>query len=265
MQTLTSKDGTTIAFEQVGKGKPVILVGGSLDSGKRSHAMLSQLATLLSKRFTVFTYDRRGRGESSDTLPYSVEREIEDIEALIEKADGSAFLYGFSSGAALALRAAAILGNTRVTKLVLFEPPYGSSDQEKQAFANYVKQTNKLLRAKKFGDAVILFLSDMLPADMLETMRQSPEWSDLEALAPTLVYDNAVMGDDGLVPVDITKTITNPTLVLYGSATLEFMREAANALTKAIPHASQKILEGQDHAGNAEAMAPVLVKFFKSK
>jgi pimeloyl-ACP methyl ester carboxylesterase len=263
MNTATSKDGTTLAFDTVGEGNSLILVGGALDSGTRSFALFSQLATLLSNHFKVFTYDRRGRGDSENILPYAVEREIEDIAALIKEAGGSAFLFGFSSGAALALRATETLGKARVTKLALFQPPYGSTHEEKQAFDTYVKRTNELLESNKHGEAVHLFLADMLPAEVLETMRQSPEWSKLEALAPTLAYDNAVLGDS-LVPIDIAQRITLPTLLLR-DATFDFVREAMNVLAKAIPDASRQVLEGQDHGVTAETLAPVLEKFFSQK
>jgi pimeloyl-ACP methyl ester carboxylesterase len=263
MKTIPSKDGTTIAFDTMGEGSPLILVGGALDSGTRSFALFSQLATLLSNQFTVFTYDRRGRGDSGKTLPYSVEKEIEDIDVFIEKAGGSVFLFGFSSGAALSLRAAATLGNARVTKLALFQPPYSSTHEEKQAFDTYVKRTNDLLESNNYGEAVALFLADMLPAEVLEAMRQSPEWSKLEALAPTLAYDNAVLGDS-LVPIDIAKRITLPTLLLRDAA-FDFVREAMDVLAKAIPQASQQVLEAKDHGVTAETLAPVLEKFFSQR
>jgi pimeloyl-ACP methyl ester carboxylesterase len=263
MKIVFSEDGTKIAFEQKGEGSPLILIGGALDSGTRSFALFSQLATLISSQFTVFTYDRRGRGDSGNTLPYAVEREIEDIEALIKNAGGSAFLFGFSSGAALALRAAATLGNARVTKLALFQPPYGSTHEEKRAFDVYAKQTNELLESNKHGEAVASFLADMLPAEVLEEMHQSPDWSKLETLAPTLAYDNAVLGDS-LVPAEIAKRITLPTLLLRDAA-FDFVRDAMNVLAKAIPQASQQVLEGQEHGVTAESLAPVLEKFFSQK
>jgi pimeloyl-ACP methyl ester carboxylesterase len=125
MPTVKSKDGTIIAFDRQGSGPPLILVDGAM--GSRAGGP-SELAALLSKDLTVYTYDRRGRNESTDTQPYSVQREIEDIEALVDEGGGSAFVYGISSGAALALEATARLGG-KVRGLALFEPPYSSPAQ----------------------------------------------------------------------------------------------------------------------------------------
>ncbi|HET9493175.1 MAG TPA: alpha/beta hydrolase [Chloroflexia bacterium] len=261
MAKVISKDGTTIAFDRVGEGPAVILVDGALSN--RAFGPMGQLAALLAPYITVITYDRRGRGESGDTPPYAVEREIEDIEALINEAGGSASLYGASSGAALALRAAANLGPDRATRLALFEPPFSSSEEEKRAFVQYAGQMDSLLRAGRRGDAVAFFLADMVPPEALEEMRGSPEWPALEALAHTLAYDNAVMGDD-LVPVDGARAVAMPALVLDGSESPEFMREVAAALARALPNARRKSLDGQSHSAAPEVLAPVLVEFFKA-
>jgi pimeloyl-ACP methyl ester carboxylesterase len=207
-------------------------------------------------------YDRRGRGESSDTLPYTVTREIEDIEALIKEAGGSVYLYGISSGAVLALKAAAKLGPAKVSKLALYQAPLDSGDDKaKQDFAQYTQRMAELLEANKRGDAVAFFLADMMPAEILEDMRHSPEWPLMEALAPTLAYDNAVMGD-GSVPTNDAKAATMPALVLDGSQSPAFFHEAAKALSRAIPYAKRKTLEGQTHQVAPEALAPVLAEFF---
>jgi pimeloyl-ACP methyl ester carboxylesterase len=261
MAIAISKDGTQIAFDRVGEGPAVVLVDGALSS--RAFGLVGQLAGLLAPYLTVITYDRRGRGESGDTPPYAVEREIEDIEALVDEAGGSASLYGASSGAVLALRAAAKLGPGKVPRLALFEPPFSSNEEEKQAFLQYAGQMDSLLRADRRGDAVAFFLADMVPPEALEEMRGSPEWPALEALAHTLAYDNAVMGDD-LVPVDEARAVTMPSLVLDGSESPEFMREVAAALARALPNARRKSLEGQSHSAAPEVLAPVLVEFFKA-
>lgn len=216
----------------------------------------------LARDFTVYTYDRRRRGESNDTLPYAVEREIEDIEALIEEAGGSAFLYGISSGAVLALKAAAKLGPAKVLKLALYEAPLDSGDDKaKQDFAQYTQRMVELLEANQHGDAVAFFMADMVPPEMIEGMKQSPEWPLMEAVAPTLAYDNAVMGD-GAMPAKAAKAAAMPALVLDGSESPAYMREAAEALARAMPYAERKTLEGQTHTVSPEAVAPVLVEFF---
>lgn len=154
MKIIMSKDGTTIAFEKSGQGPAVILVNGAM--GYREFFGGRPLAAELSKEFTVYDYDRRGRGESTDTHPYAVEREIEDIEALIDEAGGTVYLYGISSGAVLALTAAAKLGAAKVAKLALYEPPFNSSDDKaKQDFARYTKRMAELLEANQRGDAAI--------------------------------------------------------------------------------------------------------------
>jgi pimeloyl-ACP methyl ester carboxylesterase len=262
MRTVTSKDGTTIAYDQSGAGPAVILVDGAL--GCRTHWGQGPLAARLADHFTLYTYDRRGRGDSTDTQPYAAEREIEDIEALIEEAGGSAYLYGLSSGAVLALKAAAELGSAKVQKLALYEPPFGSDDDTaKQEFAQYTGQMDELLGAGRRGDAVAFFMADMMPPEMLEEMRQSPDWPILESLAPTLAYDNAIMGD-GSLRIDDAKAVTMPTLVLVGSESPAFKHEAADALTTILPHAEQKTLEGEGRTFAPEAPAPALIEFFAS-
>jgi pimeloyl-ACP methyl ester carboxylesterase len=239
MAEVISRDGTRIAFEKAGEGPALILVDGAL--GYRAHWGQRPLAAALADRFAVYAYDRRGRGESGDTLPYAVEREIEDIEALIAEAGGSAYLYGVSSGAALALKAAAALGAATVPGLALYEPPYNSDDEEsKQEFARYAQQMAELLGANLRGDAVAFFLADMLPAEALEGMRRSPDWPILEAVAPTLAYDNAVMGD-GAMPAAAAGAATMPALVLGGSESPDFLREAVEALARAMPRASGRL------------------------
>jgi pimeloyl-ACP methyl ester carboxylesterase len=260
MKTVTSKDGTTIAFDQYGAGRAVILVDGALCY--RAHWGQGSLAEKLAPHFTVYTYDRRGRGESSDTQPYAVDREIEDLDALIEQAGGSVNLYGLSSGAVLALKAAAKLGSTKILNLALNEPPFNSDDpQARQEFEHYSQQVANLLESGKGGDAVALFMGDMMSPDMLENLRQSPEWPLLEAIAPTLAYDNQVMGD-GAVPVTAAKAATIPTLVLVGSSSPDFKHEAVDALSQAVPHAQRKTLELQTQDFAPETAASALIDFF---
>lgn len=266
MKNVQSADGTLIAFDQFGKGPALILVGGALEQ-RAMDSDTAQLAAhpLLAQHFTVFHYDRRGRGESTDTQPYAVEREIEDIEALINEAGGSAFVSGISSGAALALEAVIKLGG-KVKKLALYEPPYNSDEVARQAWKKFRKQLAEALAADRRGDAVGLFLMLLgMPAEQLDGMRQNPMWSMWEAVAPTLAYDAAALGEDASVPTKRAAGIAAPTLITDGGASdYSFMHITAMALANALPHAKHCTLEGQGHVVEAEALAPVLVEFFTS-
>ena len=261
MKTVTSKDGTTIAFDQSGEGPALILVSGAflhraMDPGT------AQLAALLAQDFTVFHYDRRGRGDSTDTQPYAVDREIEDIEALINEAGGSAFVYGVSSGAALAMEAAIKLGN-KIKKLAMYEAPYKSDDEARQAWREYRRELQELLAADRRGDAVALFLKLVgMPADQIEAMRSEHWWLAFEAVAPTLAYDAAVLGEDRAVPTERAARVTVPALVMDGGASDAFMHDTATGLANAMPHAQHRTLEGQTHDVSPEVIAPVLKEFF---
>jgi pimeloyl-ACP methyl ester carboxylesterase len=265
MQKVTSKDGTTIAFDQSGTGPALVLVGGAFEQ----RAMDSETAhlaalPLLAQHFTVFHYDRRGRGDSTDTQPYAVEREIEDIEALINEAGGSAFLFGLSSGAALAFEAALALGS-KVKKLAMYEAPYNSDDTARHAWMDYRKQLTELLAADRRGDAVALFMMLVgMPADHVPGMRLHPLWPMFEAVAPTLAYDAAALGDDASVPTERAASVAVPALIMDGGASYPFMHITATALANAMPHAQHRTLEGQTHEVAAEAIAPILVEFFNS-
>jgi pimeloyl-ACP methyl ester carboxylesterase len=262
MNKITSKDGTTIAYEKKGAGPALILVDGALTY--RTFGPMPHLAELLAPHFTVFTFDRRGRGESSNSKPYSVDREIEDIDALIDVAGGSAFIFGTSSGGCLALEAAVKLG-IKTRKLAIYEAPYNSGQGAVQAWKEYRKQLAELLAAGQRGDAVVLFMQFVgTPADQVNGMRSAPMWPMFEAVAPTLAYDAAVMGSDRSVPVDRAAMVTVPALVMDGSASqafMPFMHETATTLAKAIPHSQQRTLEGQTHDVNLEVLAPVLEEF----
>jgi pimeloyl-ACP methyl ester carboxylesterase len=262
MKTVQSADGTTIAFDQLGKGPALILVGGALEQ-RAMDSETAQLAPLLAKHFTVFHYDRRGRGESTDTQPYAVEREIEDIDALITEAGGSAFVFGISSGAALALEAAIKLGD-KVKKLAMYEAPYNDDEAARQAWKAYRKQLADVLAQGRRGDALALFMLLVgMPPDHLESVRQHPMWPMWEAAASTLAYDAAVMGEDASVPTEKAASAAVPALVMDGGASYPFMHVTALALSKAMPHAQHHTLEGQTHEVAPQVLAPVLVEFFK--
>jgi pimeloyl-ACP methyl ester carboxylesterase len=263
MPKVTSKDGTQIAYEKHGTGPALILVDGAMCY--RSFGPMPHLSELLAPHFTVYTYDRRGRGESSNSKPFAVEREVEDIDALIQAAGGSALLFGTSSGACLALETTLKLGQ-KVKKLAMYEPPYNSDPAARQQWQDYRKQLGDAIAANRRGDAVALFMQLVgTPADQVSGMRQAPVWPMFEAIAPTLAYDAAAMGETRMPPVDRASHVAEPTLVMDGGANLTmmpFMHSTANALAKAIPHAQQRTLEGQTHDVNLEVLAPVLVEFF---
>jgi pimeloyl-ACP methyl ester carboxylesterase len=258
-KTLTSKDGTTIAYERSGQGPSVILIDGAM--GYRGYFGSRPLAAELARDFTVVTYDRRGRGGSGDRAPYAVDREIEDIAALIDEVGAPVCLYGFSSGAVLALRAAAALGN-RVARLAVMEPPFNADDEnEKREFQNFKAGIRERLDAGKRGDAVAFFLQDMVPPEVLEGMKHSPQWATMEAVAPTLAHDMEVMGD-GAVPRAAAARVTAPALVLDGGDSPAFKHTAADALAAALPRAQRRTLEGQSTQVPSEIMAPILKSFF---
>jgi pimeloyl-ACP methyl ester carboxylesterase len=264
VKTVTSKDGTTIAYDQWGSGPVVILVDGALQYRAFDQGMV-QLAELLSPHFTVIHYDRRGRGDSTDTQPYTLEREIEDIEALIDEAGASASLYGISSGAALAMEAALKLGD-KVPNLAMYEAPYNDDAAGRQAWQEYTKQLSKLLDAGRKGEALGLFMMLVgATADQVEEIRQTPMWPLWESIGHTLAYDHiAALGEEATVPTTRAALVTMPALVMDGSASFPFMHTTAMKLANAMPRGQHRTLEGQTHEVAAEALAPVLVEFFKA-
>ncbi len=258
MPTITSADGTTIAFEHSGAGPAIILVDGAMCY--RGAGPMRPLAALLQDAFTVYTYDRRGRGESSDTLPHAVAREVEDLQALVAQAGGEACVYAISSGAGLALQTAA--SGAGITKLALYEPPFMAEVEDGVRAKEYTERLHQLLAAGQRGDAVALFMTYVgVPAHVVAGMRTQPGWATLEAIAPTLAYDDALLSG-GLVPRDLTSTIAVPALVLAGGASPHGLQQAAKATADALPVAEHRTLEGQTHDVAPEALAPVLVQFF---
>lgn len=252
-----SSDGTQIAFTRDGKGPALVMVSGALS--QRSLIGDTLLVPRLAERFTVYTYDRRGRGESGDTKPYAVDREIEDIGALIDHAGGTAYLFGVSSGAALSLQAAAKLGAAKVSKLALYDPPYG---QPQRTFDEQQDSTSKLVKTGQPGDAAAYFLSAIgTPPKVLEGMKSSPAWDAMKKIDHTLVYDYDVLGD-GQVPEDVVKAIAVPTLVMNGEKSMDFMHAASARIAKLIPNAQHTTIKGQAHGVTADATVPVLVEFF---
>jgi pimeloyl-ACP methyl ester carboxylesterase len=261
MNTVTSIDGTTIAYDRVGQGPAVIVVDGALCA----RGTKQELAKILSDGFTVYNYDRRGRGDSGDTRPYGVAREVEDIAAMLEEAGGSAGLYGHSSGACLALEATAQLGD-RVTRLAMYEAPYSDDPADRKPWATYLAQLTEALAAGRHGDAVAMFMRFVgTPDEQIQGMRKAPFWAGLEAIAPTLAYDHTgVLGPDRAVPAGRAAQIRTPALAMYGGAGAPFMRVAAQTLSRALPDARLRGLDGQTHDVSPDALAPLLAEFFAS-
>jgi pimeloyl-ACP methyl ester carboxylesterase len=257
----TSKDGTRIAYDMVGHGPVIMLVLGALNS-RRSGA---KLAKLLASRFTVINYDRRGRGDSTDTLPFEPKREIEDIAAIINEIGEPVYLYGHSSGAAIALEAAIELGG-RVKKLAIYEAPYATDGEARKAAIDYDVQLKKLIAEGHNGDAVALFMRLVGVSDnQIQAMKRTPMWRGLETMAPTLRYDSEVLGKDHSVPIARLAGITRPTLVMDGGASPASMRGVSESIGKAIPNAQRHTLDGQTHGVKPEVLAPLLIEFFSER
>jgi pimeloyl-ACP methyl ester carboxylesterase len=260
--TVTSSDGTTIAYDRLGDGPPVIVVCGAMCD----RALMRPTAEELAKHFTVFNYDRRGRGGSADTGPYAIEREIEDLVALLVEAGGEASVYGHSSGAGLVLHAAA--HGLPIAKLALHDPPYAPDGDEeaRRTSREYGKNLKAVLSEDRRGDAVELFMTTVgMPREMIEGMRRTSRWSELEALAPTLAYDSEVMGDidrDGTIPIEKASRVTVPALVLTGGADYPWMIDVGRRLADAMPEGRHRVLEGQEHTVPPEVLVPVLAEFF---
>ncbi|MEO8673238.1 MAG: alpha/beta hydrolase [Tahibacter sp.] len=259
---VVSRDGTRIAYDTSGKGPALIVVNGALSDRSSS----TEFAQLLADHFTVYTYDRRGRGDSTDTPPYSVQREIEDIEALIDSAGGSAYVYGKSSGAALALQAASALGD-KVKKLAIYEAPYSEAEGAAKEWKGFRPEIDGLLAADRRSDAITRFMKFVgAPDDAVAKMKASPAWPSMLAMAPTLAYDNALLGADRSVPAGISVKVTAKTLVMDGSSSagpMPFMRPTADKLAKLIPGAQRQTVEGQAHDVSAKVLAPILLTFFE--
>ncbi|HEU5343780.1 MAG TPA: alpha/beta fold hydrolase [Ktedonobacterales bacterium] len=265
MSTAVSRDGTRIGYTRAGQGPAVVLVDGALCY--RNFGPMGELSALLAPRFTVYSYDRRGRGESGDTAPYAVEREIEDIAALIAEAGGSAYVYGTSSGAALALQAASMLPD--IAKLAAFEAPYITDATRPPTIENYPEQLEAALAENQRGDAVILFMRYVgAPAEQAEQMRQTPMFPAFEAVAPTLLYDARCVENptdgESLPPALVAQLggLKTPALILGGGASPEWMLNTQRSIASAIPGAQFRVLEGQTHELAGSAVAPVLIEYF---
>jgi pimeloyl-ACP methyl ester carboxylesterase len=251
-----SADGTRIAIDRFGQGPPLVLVVGAFWDRSTPRALAAKLAP----EFTVFSYDRRGRGDSGDTALYAVDREIEDLRAVIGVAGGSAFVYGHSSGAVLALEATA--RGLPVTKLAVYEPPYIIEGTRARP-ATLATRVSELLASGRRSEAAELFLIEGpgLPPEVLATMKAGPTWSRFEAIAHTLPYDLAICGDQ-VVPAGRLATIGVATLALSGGDSPRWAGEAVDAVARAIPGSERRVLDGQTHGVSDDVLGPVLGEFF---
>lgn len=265
-QTVVSRDGTVIAYDQVGQGPAVILVAGAFSY--RKYPAAAQLADLLASHFTVYNYDRRGRGDSGDAAPYAVEREIEDLRALIEAAGGSAAVWGLSSGALLALTAAA--QGLAINKLALQEPPLFVDARNRQPPQDFVERLTTLISAGRRGDAVTYFMTKGMgaPGFIVPLMHLMPgAWPKLEAVAHTLPYDAQLLevyGRGKPLCDEDWRAVTMPTLVMAGSESPAFLRIDARALAEALPHARLLTQKGLGHTKqlSPKVIAATLDAFF---
>jgi pimeloyl-ACP methyl ester carboxylesterase len=259
MEIVESTDGTRIAFDRQGEGEPVIIVGGATCD----RALTRPTAEALAARYDVINFDRRGRGDSGDTTPYAIAREIEDLDALIAEAGEGAALYGHSSGVALVLHAAA--SGLAVGSLILHEAPYSPDNEEmKRAAREWDQKLTAMLAEGRHGDAIGSFLAVTgMPQEILDEMRGTPRWEQLEAMAPTLAYDSALMGDScgGTVDVELARRVESRTLVLCGGASPAWMIDVNCELADALPDSRLQVLEGEGHVVDPDVLVPVLAEF----
>ncbi|HLZ58033.1 MAG TPA: alpha/beta hydrolase [Ktedonosporobacter sp.] len=266
MQTVTSQDGTTIAFDKVGSGPAVILVNGAGVS-RASDPFMAQLAELLGKHFTVYNYDRRGRGDSGDTRPFAKEREIEDLRALIEDAGGNAMVFGISSGGVVSLDAAAVTPG--IPKVMVYEPSLLVDDSRRPVDADYAEHLMRLSVEGKRDEAAEYFLTQAvgIPAEYIAGIKQDQaNWSGLTSVAHTIAYDAAFTGtlmQGKPLPPDRWVKVSVPVLVADGGASEAWVHHGADALAQVLPHASRHTLEGQTHNVDPNVLAPVLIDFFQ--
>ncbi|MDB5286477.1 MAG: alpha/beta hydrolase [Mucilaginibacter sp.] len=260
MEFVTSKDGTRIAYNRSGSGPAVILVDGAFCN--KDFGPMVKLAPFLSTDFTVYKYDRRARGNSGDTLPYAVEREIEDLAALVEAAGGTAGLFGIPSGAVLALQAVA--SGLPVQALAIYEPPFNIDNKYKAPPLGYITELRNMIREGQQASAVKYYLTKVIgvPAIIAFLLQLTPYWSKMKANAGSLPYDAEIMGD-GAIPAKKITAITVPSIAIAGGKSQKMLRDAAHAVGDKLKNGRYRVLKGQNHNVSEKALAPVLTEFFK--
>ena len=258
MPHVTSKDGTRIAYEVSGKGPPLVVVWGAL--GVSTSPFAKQMHDELAKSFTVYAYDRRGRGQSGDTRPYAVAREVEDLAAVAQAAGGSPYVFAASSGAALALEAAA--SGVPMRKLAAYEPPCMVGDPKDRPDRDFEQRLIDMVARNERDEAVKYFMRTVgVPGIMLAVMRILPFWKDMRAVAHTLPYDAAVMNGFDL-PEKRLREVRVPTVLLAGGKTTPTLLKAAEAAAGVIPNAQHRVIPKQNHGVKPAAIRPVLVELF---
>jgi len=262
-RSAVSADGTVIAFDAWGEGEPLIIIDGAT-AYPAVNPTNEALGRLLTSRFRTYAYDRRGRGDSMDTAPYAVAREIEDLAALIDIAGAPATVFGWSSGAVLALDCAA--AGLPIARLALFEPPFVVDDSRPPLPPDYVQRLDAAVAAGRPGDAVELFMTAAvgLPSEGVDGIRQTEMWPIVEAVAPTIAYDGRIMGttmSGGPLPRERWAAVTVPTLVMHGTGTFPFIIAAARAVADLLPTATLKPVKGENHDASAEVLAATLREF----
>lgn len=257
MDTVLSADGTTIAFDRTGEGPALVLVSGAF-CDRQSTKMVTKV---LAADFSVYEYDRRGRGSSGDLPPYGVEREVEDLASVLDAAGGAPFVFGHSSGAVLALEAAA--RGVPMKRLAAYEPPFIVDESRERPGTDLAERLTALVAGGGRGEAAKLFLTEgpQVPPDLLAMIEQGPDWPGMTAIAHTLPYDVAVCNNNEL-PTDRFATIEVPTLVLGGANSPDWFQNTVRTVAATIPDAQHRLLEGQDHGVAPEVLAPVLTAFF---
>lgn len=253
MERIRSTDGTELAFERSGDGPPLVLVVGAFND----RSSMSSLATGLEVAFTVFRYDRRGRGDSGNTLPYAVEREVEDLAAVIAATGEPAFVFGHSSGAALAIETAA--SGAPIRSLALYEPPYTRGPST--AFAEHLENLVSEGRASEVAAAFLELVGT--PPAVVAQMQGAPYWAHMEAFAPTLSYDIR-LSNGGAPPLERLARVPAPVLALAGADSPAWAQEGARAIAAAVPGGQARVLQGQSHNVADDALIPVLKEFFKA-
>jgi pimeloyl-ACP methyl ester carboxylesterase len=267
MNTVYSNDGTKIAYDRSGQGPVVILVGGAMSY--RKFKKMEEVAELLSKRCTVINYDRRGRGDSNEIKPFAIRREIEDIAALIEAAGGRASLWGWSSGGALALRAAG--AGIGVERLAVYEVPFMVDPAGNLPTPDYSERLDELVAAGNGSAAAAHFMRNAIgiPAAFVALMRLTPMWKGLKSVAHTLPYDWAALGSQNMYGHPLRPeewaSVTVPTLVAYGEKSSPQLQKGSRALAEVLPNANLRALEGQSHNVSMKVLVPVLETFFTTR
>jgi pimeloyl-ACP methyl ester carboxylesterase len=262
MAIVTSRDGTRIAYESMGSGPAIVLVDGALCYRGSGPAL--PLAEELKDRFTVYVYDRRGRGESGDAQPYAVEREVEDLQAVIAAAGGTVMLYGISSGGALALETANKTAG--VTRLFVYEAPFITDDSRHLA-PGYAEKMGALVRSGNNAGALKHFMRTgvNVPAFAVFMMQFMPFWKKLKQIAPTLIYDTALTAPlqaSRPIPLGLWANLRQPAMIVGGTKSDTWMRNAQKAIAAALPNARHRELEGENHMVKPTSIAPMIKEFF---